>query len=132
MSEQVSNFDKARELSLSDESDIREEVVEHKGARYRVLPLSPEDQRVARKWASIKGEDGKPVVDDITHGIAMVMLGTFDPDSGRPMYQRSDLLALMRKRGTTLLAKLIKASGRVNAVESIEDAKGNSEGGPTA
>jgi len=139
--EQESNFDKARELALSDESGARDEVVEHetpKGkARYLVRPLSLADQETAAAWATIRkpGPNGKgevKEVSDYARGAAMAILGTFDPDSGKPMFTKADLPAFMKKRDHSLTSKLMKAAGRVNAVESVEEAAGNSEGAPAA
>lgn len=135
MSEQgQSNFDKAREIALSDESGEKSEVVEHKGARYLVRPLSLADQETADAWATIRKPGPKGEVKEVnpySRGAAMAILGTFDPDSGKALFTKADLPVFMKKRDHSLFSLLIKAAGRVNAVESVEEAKGNSDSDPT-
>jgi hypothetical protein len=135
MSEQSGNIDKARSV-LSDDSDARHEDVHHNGAVFRVQELSLADQTQAKTWATIrvpasngKGESNE--VDDFKRGVAMVILCTFDPDSGKRIFEKQHIDSFMRKRGSTLLKKLMSAMKRVNEVTTVEEAVGNSESAPT-
>jgi hypothetical protein len=142
VSENVSNFDKARELALSDESGVKSEIVEHETpngkARFKVIPLTLEEQRFASEWATIRkvekrGGKDVEVVDEnpFMKGAAMMILAVRDPDTDKPLFTKADLKTVMSRRDHRLFAKLIQAAARVSTVESVEEAAGNSASAPT-
>lgn len=134
-----------RAAAFADE-DAGREVVVHNGKRYAVRAPTVEEQRSATLASQrpVK-QDGKPLkvngrqvyeVDAWEQGVRLLIACTSNPDTGKALFSREDLPALMKRSSGkgSLLAVLTRALKDVMTVEdeAVENEAGNSEGDQTA
>lgn len=128
MSEQ-SNKDRARSAAFGGNIS-KSEIVEFGGARYKVVKPSLKDVETSEAKATRIEKVGAKSVKSFSkyrQSAVLLVLTVLDPDTDKPVFEFSDVDAIMSAKGNDLFEELGKAARRLAGLDS-EAIEGNSDG----